>query len=248
MVVRTPVLSNCDERFTNNRMRGPLPDSGGAHHFAPGELARVDNLHLQRSRIDLLVELSEPLRIELRDGPFQLFEHVRCRVELQLPAPRAAVKQGDLERLGAVIESAVEGHAGSAAAAASALANRRRAEPLPADHEARWADYRAWQHEQLVLALRNRLAEALDRAGRLLAGAARGGHYAAGLSAGLTELAHEPTAACPELAGVFFSPRRGEPPPELDDAATREWRRGFADGQRLAFEIALAQRLERCLP
>ena len=47
---------------------------------------------LQRSRIDLLVGLAEPLRVEWRDGPFQLYEHRQCRVEtmvvvVHLPHP-----------------------------------------------------------------------------------------------------------------------------------------------------------------
>lgn len=248
VVLRTASFSDCDGGYTNNRLRGTLPGSRGAHRLEPGEVGQVDNLHLRRSRVDLLVGLAEPLRVELRDGPFQLFEQRECRIELQLPAPRSAVRGGDLGQLGALLTAAVEPHPSAAAAAASPLASGRRVEPLPPDHQERWIAYRAWQLEQLGRALRERLATALDRIDRLLAGTARGPSYAEGLLEGARELDREPRADCPELPDLLFSPRRGAPPAELGEDDRRDWQRGWEDGQRLAFEVALAQRLERCLP
>lgn len=244
VVLRTVVLSNCDERYTDNRMRGGLPSSAGAHRFAPGEAGRIDNLTLQRARIDLLVTLIEPLRVELRDGPFRLFEQVGCRVELEIPAPRDAVRQGDTDRLDGLIRGVLEGQADSP------LWNRRRVEPLPDDHEERLAAYRAWKEEQLYLALRDRLAEALERAAEIAARADRGVAYARGLVLGAREFDPERlfSTACGELPGARFASNWRQPPEELEGQDKREWKDGFEDGRRLRFELVLARRLERCLP
>ncbi len=250
VVLRTAALSDCDLRYTDNRLRGPLPSSGGSHRFAPGELGRIDNLHVQRARIDVLVGLLEPLRVELRDGPFQLFERRECRVELEIPAPRDLVKRDDAGGLDGLLRGVFEIHQDGASARQSPLWNARRAEPLPEDHEERLAAYQAWQQEQLYLALRGRLAEALDRAADIAARADRGVAYAQGLVLGARDF--EPdrlfSAACGDLPGARFSPSRLRPPEELDGRDAADWKAGREDGQRLRFELALARRLERCLP
>jgi hypothetical protein len=249
VVLETAALSNCDERYTNNRMRGPLPDSHGRHRFEPGELGRVDNLHLQRSRIDLLVGLDEPLRVELRDGPFQLFEQLGCRVEVELPVPRAAVRRGAVKQLDALIRNILEPHEDRTAAAASPSWNRRQVEPLPADHDERLAAYEAWKQEQLYRALRDRLHEALDRAADIAHRTDDGVAYARGLASGAREADRNrfTSTDCVELPSVHFSERRDKAPEDLDESDKRDWRDGFEDGQRLLFEITLARRLERCL-
>ena len=250
VVLRTEVQSDCEERYTNNRIRGPLLSSGGRHRFAPGELGRVDNLHVQRSRVDLLVSLDEPLRVELRDGPFQLFEHRECRVELQLPAPRSAVRSGNVAELDALIRAVAETPDGPPSPGQSALWNERRVEPLPTDHEERLAAYHAWKQEQLYLALRGRLAEALDRAADIARDVDRGAAYAQGLALGARDYGRDRhySAACEELPAARFHASYGKAPKELDDRAEQDWKDGFEDGQRLLFEISLARRIERCLP
>jgi hypothetical protein len=250
VVLRGPVQSNCDQRFTNNRMRGVQPSSGGAHRLAPGELGRVENLHVQRARVDLLIGLAEPLRVEFRDGPFQLYEQLECRVELQIPAPREAIKQGSSEQLVTLLRGVVDGPWDHVVAEASPEWNRRRVEPLPDDHEERLAAYHQWKEEQLYRALRGRLAEALDRAAHIAGRTDRSGPYAEGLLAGMDETNPDRlfSADCPELPEARARTRRSSPPEELDDSDTRRWKDGFEDGQRLLFEISLARRIERCLP
>ena len=249
VVLRTAARSNCDARYTNNLMRGPLPDSSGAHRFEPGELGRVENLHLQRSRIDVLVTLDEPLRVEFRDGPFQLYEQLECRVELRLPVPRAAVKQGDVQQLDALVRNTLERYEDRDSAAGSPTWSRRQVEPLPPDHEERLAAYEAWKQEQLYRALRERLHEALDRAADIAHRADEGVAYARGFASGAREADHDrfDYTDCEDLPSVYFSERRGKPPEGLDGRDERDWRDGFKDGQRLLFEIILARRLERCL-
>lgn len=250
VVLRPAVQTNCDERYTNNRMRGTQASSGGIHRLAPGELGRIDALHVQRARIDLLVTVVEPLRLELRDGPFRLFEHRQCRVELEVPAPREAVRRGDVDRLEAVVGGVLDGSVDRTGAEASPAWNRRRVEPLPEDHEETLAAYRAWKEEQLYLALRGRLAEALDRAADLAAGAERGTAYARGLAAGARDFDPDRlfSAACGELPGTRLSGGWEKPPADLDDDDQRDWKDGYQDGRRLRFELALARRIERCLP
>jgi hypothetical protein len=250
VVLRTAALSNCDERYTNNRMRGPQPSSGGRHRFDPGEMGRLNNLHLQRARIDLLVTLLEPLRVELRDGPFQLYEQLECRVELEVPAPREAVRQGATDQLDGLIQAVLERHEAGAAADASPIWNRRRVEPLPDDHEERLAAYHAWKQEQLYIALRGRLAEALDRAADITSDGDRSVAYAEGLLLGMRELERHSfySTDCVDLPGEQIHPGWRKAPEELDKRDARDWRDGFEDGQRLRFEVALARRIERCLP
>jgi hypothetical protein len=250
VVLRTAALSNCDDRYTNNRLRGTLPKAGGRHRFDPGELGRVDNLHVQRARIDVLVALLEPLRVELRAGPFQLYELRECRVELEIPVARAAVQRHDVDRLDGLLAGVLEAHDDDTTARESPLWNRRQAEPLPDDHDERLAAYHAWQEQQLYLALRDRLAEALDRAGDIAARADGSVAYARGLVQGVRDFEPERlfSAACGELPGASFGPRRRRPPEELEGRDATEWKDGLEDGQRLRFELALARRLERCLP
>ncbi len=250
VVLRTAALSDCDERYTDNRLRGTQPASGGRHRFDPGELGRIDNLNLQRARIDLLVTLSEPLRVEVRDGPFQIYEQLECRIELELPAPREAVRRGAVERLDRLIRGTLESYDGRLAAQRSPTWNRRRVEPLPDDHEERLAAYHAWKEQQLYRALRTRLAEALDRAADIASDADHSAAYARGLGSGARnfERHHFFSPACDELPAVRFSARRGQAPEELDDRQEQDWKDGFEDGQLLLFEIEVARRIERCLP
>ena len=250
VLLRTAAISNCDERYTDNRMRGTQPASGGRHRFDAGEIGRVDNLHLQRSRIDLLVSLAEPLRVALRDGPFEIHEQLECRVELELPVPREAVRRKEVDRLDRLVQGVLEGHGDRGAAQASPLWNRRRGEPLPDDHAERLAAYRAWKEEQVYIALRERLAEALDRAAEIASRADRDVAYARGLVAGARDYDADRvlSTACGGLPQLHFSSGWGSPPAELDGDEERDWKDGFADGRRLRFEIALARRIERCLP
>jgi hypothetical protein len=207
-------------------------------------------LHLKRARIDLLVSLAEPLRVELRDGPFQLYEQLDCRVELEVPAPREAVRRGDIEQLDALLEGLLEALASRVGVDGSPLWNRRRVEPLPADHEERLAAYLVWKEEQLYLATRDRLAEALDRAASIVERVDRSASYAQGVMEGVRASRRDRFAStsCEELPGVRFSASYHSAPEELDDRDARDWKDGFEDGQQLRFETALARRLERCLP
>ncbi len=250
VILRAAAFSNCDERYTNNRMRGMRPSSPGSARFDPGEIGRVDNLSLQRARIDLLVTLLEPLRVEFRDGPFRLYEQLECRVELELPASRDAVRRGAIERLDDLIGGFLEAAHDRAGAEESPLWNRRRVEPLPEDHEARLAEYHAWKQEQMYIALRGRLAEALDRAADIAARADRSVAYARGLVMGSRDFDQDDlfSTACEELPEARFSSGWGRAPEDLDDRDARDWKDGFEDGRRLLFEITLARRLERCLP
>lgn len=251
VVLETGAFSDCRGAYTNNRMRGREPVSRGDHRFASGELARVDNLHLQRQRIDLLVELAEPLRVSFRDGPFELYEQLECRVELQIPVPRRMVRQRQREGLEGALDDLLERHERVEAARRSALYNGRRVEPLPAGYEETLAAYHAWKEAQLVLALRARLEEALDRAAAIAARAPSTLPYAQGLVLGVREASSDHRLSgtgCAELVGLELSPDRRAAPAELADDDAEEWEDGYREGQLLAFEIELARQIERCLP
>lgn len=250
VVTAVEAQSDCDGSYTNNRMLGARPVSSGHYRLAGGELGRIDNLHLRRSRIDLLIALDEPLRLSFRDGPFELFEQALCLIELRLPAPRSAVRRRQVEPLEELISTAVAGFDSRDEAAASPYASGRTVEPLPDGYEATLAAYRQFQAARLRDALADRLGTALDRAARLAAGAADDADYASGLAAGADDSEADRRvsgARCEELPATELYPRRGKAPDGLDEAAAERWLDGYRDGQRLMFEILLAQRLARCL-
>src|SRR5574341_1026729 len=53
--------SDCAGTHTNNRVNGALVQSKGKLRFLPGELAQVQKIDLKRSRVDLLLNLPQPL-------------------------------------------------------------------------------------------------------------------------------------------------------------------------------------------
>ena len=245
VVLRAEVGSDCDDLFTNNKVIDGRSVHGAKHSLPPGELAKVVKLYVKRKRIDVFVELAEPWRASRVDGPFELFDQVSCRVELQVAAPRVVIKSGDSARAAELLGRILERHESREAAAASQLWNRRRVEPLPAGYQETLARYESWLEERLIVDLQTRLDRALDEAADIVERAQRSEDYALGLAAGLgRSRSSRPSGDCESLVDESFYALSADAPDELDE---RDWEAGYRDGQRLAFTIALADRLEGCL-
>ena len=75
VLIGTDTYSGCGGNFTNNAVRGRRVQSKGEYRFGTGELGTVYKINLKRKRVDVLVELAEPLRVEHREGPFTLYDH-----------------------------------------------------------------------------------------------------------------------------------------------------------------------------
>ena len=67
---------------------GNLVTGGGHWRFQPGELAKLDKVDVNRSRIDLHLSLSEPMLVPWQEGPFTLYRESACKVELEIAVPR----------------------------------------------------------------------------------------------------------------------------------------------------------------
>jgi hypothetical protein len=239
VVVRPAVASACTSLYTNNDVRGDLTVGRGEHRFAAGELARVEGIDLHRGKVDVLLDLGEPVLAARRDGPFTLYDELSCRVELVVPRPAGA---DTLAPLDALLAGLLERHPDAAGAKASAAWNRRRRDPYPADYEATLAAYGKWKAEQVNAAVGARREEALAEAARLLDGYGDHPDYQAGFAAGVEAARDEGFGGCESLLDA--SPYAfGDSPPS---GTGQEWRRGFRDGQALVFWVEVGHRLGRC--
>ncbi len=241
--------SDCDGGYTDNRVTGGRVLGRGRQRLAAGELGQVARVDVKRSRVDVLIDLAEPLRVSWFEGPFELHQQVPCRVELEFEVERRLLRA---KRSGAVeplLSAVLERHPDRQTATGSPRWNRRSVEPLPPDHEETLAAHAAWKQQLFLAALAARLGEALEAAQRVTDRVETGDAYAAGLAAGVDHYAsrHGLTTDCARLPDESFYPGSAKPPPDYDDRQADDWEEGYADGQTLAFNVALARRLDRCL-
>ena len=248
VVLRAEVGSGCNDLFTNIRVVDGRPAHSASHTLPAGELGKVVKLKVKRARIDVFVELSERLRTSRFEGPFELFEQVTCRVELQMVVPRAVIRSQDPAAAGAILVRLLERHDSREAATASPAWNRRRVEALPDDYRQTLDEYHRWKESQLVAAMHQRLEELLDEAHEIVERTKRSAAFAEGLAEGLRR--HRSTrlgSTCDDLVGAESYPSSADAPEGYGDGERRDWENGYRDGQRLAFAIELAKRLELCL-
>ncbi len=241
--------SGCGEGYTNNPVFGGRLGGRGEHSFGIGELGQVKKVDVKRNRVDLLVDLIEPLRISFEEGPFQLYRQARCGVELQFEVPRAALKKGGVSAADSYISKILEGHDSQGLARSSELYNARQVEPFPDGYEALQSEYEAWKVQQVKAAVRDRLASTLDAASRIGDRARSNQSYSEGFTAGLRYSGSSligPTD-CYQLIHQTLYAVTQNPPSTSIDTDTVEWQAGNRDGQELSFHLDLARGLERCL-
>lgn len=241
-LTRTEVWSDCGSLYTNNAVRGRLVTGKGDHRFAPGEVVRVDKLTLARARIDLLVSVDEPLRLEHQDGPFTLYDQAGCRVELRIEVPRELITGRALDDLDGAVAAALDRQASPDEARAAEGWNGREVEPLPADYAATLARHQAWKAAQVNVAVGAKVDDAIEQAARIAHRVDRDPEYLAGFGEGAERAQDAYFGDCDWLLASTVYAFTSSPPGGRD----RAWRDGFDDGQRLVYYLELARRLRGC--
>lgn len=244
MLLTTPTASDCDNNYTNNRVLSGRAIPQAPFPFATGELGRVHKVDVHRSRIDVLIDVEEPLLVAFRDGPFELYDQVHCKVELEVEVPREDVRERAEEELDGLLLELAERFDDLSAAQAAAGWNRRQVEPFPEDYEQVLLEYGAWKRALLT----DRLAELLDDADQLVRYRVRdNAAYGDGFTHGLKRSTSYQYAECAGILDAVPVSSSGSPPSDYESSDKSEWRRGYRDGSTLASTLSLAQRLSECL-
>ncbi len=162
VVTRVDVYSDCGTLHTNNRINGDLVKSRGAHRFHDGELARLNKVDLNRSRLDLMLTLTEPILVPTPAGPFTLYQELSCKVELEVEVPRDVVKSQSVDAIEEAMLEVIERHANEDSALSSDAFNGRERDEYPEDYEETLHAHAVWEAEETNKAI---LAK-LDRAKR----------------------------------------------------------------------------------
>jgi hypothetical protein len=242
VVTRLEAFSACGGNYTNNEVRGRLVSDGGSFRFEPGELASVYKVDLKRKRVDVLIDLAEPVLVSRQDGPFTLYDERTCKVELRIHFPAGLVPR-DTESVDALILSVLERHETLSSAEGSERWNLRKRDPYPADYERTLAEYEVWKASQINAAVQERIEESLERAARIVDRLDEDPDFLAGFAAGVDDGRRETfTRDCERLLTVSEHAFVDSPP----SGENREWKDGFREGQRLVFFLELGRRLPSC--
>ena len=241
VVVDGDLVSNCDGAYTNNTVRGQLFSGDGAVTFPAGELGRVHKVDVNRSRIDVLIDLTESLLVPRQDGPFALYEEVSCQVELEVDVPRHVVKDDRLDLAQEALDGVLVGFRTLEEARESTAWNGRERASYPDDYEQTLAEHRVWRAEEQNRLMKARIDEAVDRAanylGYLVSDPNAGQYFARGARSVAGRLPSE----CSRL--LRASVQRLPVPGGLGIRA----REAYVAGQRLTFYVELAKKLRSCV-
>jgi hypothetical protein len=236
VVVRVPIASSCDGFYNDNDVVGNRVDSKARRRFAAGELARVERIGVRRGRADVFLDLAEGVLEEIHDGPFTLYEPQTCKVQLRVPLPDRA----DAQRAEARLAELLELHGSTGEAEASPLWNGRRREPFPEDYEETLAAYESWKAARTNAAVQDRMDDAIEEASRISDRLRSDPEYLEGFAAGVETVRDRSFGDCASLTSTAFSPD------SAGGGKSPDWRRGYEDGQRLAFHLELLRRLKEC--
>lgn len=235
VVVRPAVASSCDGYYNDNFLAGDRAESSARRRFDPGELARVERIGVRRGRVDVFLDLAEGVLEERHDGPFTLYDPRECRVQLQVPVPARAEAEAVEARLAEVLDL----RDSRQEAEASPDWNRRRREPFPENYEQTLAAYESWKAAQTNAAVMARLDDAIEEAARINDRLRSEPEYLEGFGEGVERGRDRAPGDCPSLLRATFSPDSG-------GGKSSDWRRGYEDGQRLAWNLELMRRLKEC--
>lgn len=227
------LVSECSDHFTDMKVVGGRLAGGTGTRFSSGELLRVDNVHVGAlAGLDVNLSLVEPYRLAFEDGPFELFDQRRCRVQLNFEVPREVRK--DAQKALAAVASVLELF-DDAAAAKSAGWNGRKVEPYPKDWEQTRQEYAAWKATQVNRLVRAKSEQVLDQARRVLAYMASDDDYLWSFAAGARARSDSWSSCEAMLGATFYSTGSGG-----------KSSRGWADGQHVAWANHLAHALQEC--
>jgi hypothetical protein len=238
VVTRVATHSDCGSLYTNNDVRGDLVVASARMSFAGGELARVAKINLNSRRVEVFLDLLEPVLVERREGPFVLLDESNCRVELRIPRDGGSDSATDR-----AIATMLERHASEDSARSSALWNRRLRPDYPSDYDETLARYESWRVEQANLAVQARLDEAIEETARLARGIDDDPDYLAGFAAGARQGRDEYYSSD---CGNLLAKRVGEAVDRPPSGHTSDWNEGYEEGQRLLYFTEMAKRLRRC--
>lgn len=233
-IILGSVTSECSDHFTDNLVSGRYASGKGPVRLPEGELATVENVHIGFTRFDVNLTLATPYRLSIVDGPFELFELRRCRVQLSFDVPRAVRR--DLASAEATVLNILELHGSVDAARSSQSWNGRQTEPLPADNDARWAEYRLWKAAQMNVEIRRKLDRVLEEADRAMSSMKDDPDYLDSFARGVASRRWESFSSCESaLTATFYTTGSGGKSSSA-----------YADGQRMAWALALARYLQDC--
>lgn len=229
-LTRSAVFSECTDHFTDNDVAGAAV-SGNAIRFAAGESVQVNGVDWTISGLKVKIELREPFRVEWRDGPYTLYEQRRCRAELKFPRDARPNATAASEAIARVLERVPE-----ADIASSPAWNKRQVEAYPADYTRTRAAHEAWKAAQTNAEVQRKLDQALDDAAHVVEWSQGDADYAADFAAGLHERRYEEFSSCESALDSTFYVR----------GSGKASKRGWEDGQRLAWAVHLAAALRGC--
>jgi hypothetical protein len=242
-VLEVEVHSACGGTYSNNEVGSAGVASKAPHHFAAGELVKIDNVKVKRQRVDLMVTLAAPLRLSRMDGPFELYDQRRCQVQLMVFVPRELVKSANVEGLLAEVRRYITLYSSHDEAQMSDDWNGREVEPLPNDYEETLQRHAAWKAERTNAAVRDGIDHALSEASEVADDIDDNDDYLAGFGAGAEEMSDFAVTSCGSLLSASLTTYRKNPPSDQ----TRSFKDGWDDGQKLVFHVLLADRLRSCL-
>lgn len=242
VILESQVWSVCDSGYTNNKVNDTRVLASSGLAFQPGELAQVVKVDLKRSRVDVHLSLGIPYRVSWVDGPFQLYDHRSCYLELQITLPREMVKKKQTDAIEQKIRKILEVFPSREAAMDSSSFNGRQTEPLPADYDRTLAEYEAWKIEQQNKLTIEEIQKSRQQASYILKSARDSAEYGRGFVRGLRDMTRDFPVDCDTLLNAtFFSYKK------TISSETRDFKDGYKDGQLLAFHMTRAERLEGCL-
>ena len=254
VVVDAETRSNCDSRYTDTRVNGRKSQGKGRYWFEPGELAHVDYVNVHRSRVDVRLSIDAPLRLSWREGPFTLYKHVGCRVELEIEIPRSVIRKRDARQIDRYLAKVLEPHETYDGAQDSARWNQREAEPFPDDYDLTLAEYQIWKVERHNERVDAHLADAHEQLAGLSHAVNGGDDYVEGLAAGIAARRALRQRSCPQLVSGTFTPanpkgkrhRHNHHDGDEEPQRSEEWKRGYVDGQSLVHHLDVLTRAGGC--
>ncbi|MEO7793646.1 MAG: hypothetical protein ABIV06_02645 [Thermoanaerobaculia bacterium] len=227
------LVSECTDHFTDMKVVGGRLAGGTGIQFEAGELVRIDNVKVgAMAGLDVNVTLVEPYLVSFPDGPFQVYDERRCRVQLNFEVARDVRK--DVRKAATAVASVLDLY-DDAGAAKQAGWNERKVEPYPKGWEKTKREYEAWKLTQVNAAVRAKTTYVLDEAGRILNYMGSDDDYLWSFAAGARARSDSWSSCEAMLDASFYSTGSGG-----------KSSRGWADGQHVAWANHLAHALQSC--
>jgi len=242
-VLDVEVYSACSGTYSNNEVGAVGVASKAQYQFDVGELATIDNTKVKKRRIDLMLSLAAPLRLSNMDGPFELYEQRQCQVQLIVFVPRELVKGENVEGLLAQVQQHITLYPSYDAARMSDGWNGRELQPFPDDYQDTLQRHAVWKAEQTNVAVQKGIDFALSEAAKVTDDIDDDDDYLAGFGAGAEKMVGFSVTSCDSLLNASLTTYRENPPADQ----TRAFKDGWHDGQKLVFNILVADRLRSCM-